>query len=71
MRETIPAQAVIDPLVCHCYTHQLHMYPCAQSAVCHQLTATAKTRQGQQYKWTIIETKRGAMSDVAFLMTCH
>lgn len=30
MRETIPAQVVIDPLICHCYTYQLHMYPCAQ-----------------------------------------
>ena len=27
VRETIPTQVMTDPLVCHCYTRQLHMYP--------------------------------------------
>ena len=27
VRETITAQVMTDPQVCHCYTPQLHMYP--------------------------------------------
>ena len=27
VRETITAQVMTDPQVCHCYTRQLHMYP--------------------------------------------